>query len=246
MTKTRAKSTTKGAAKKAFAKKPAARKTGQAGKKPALKKAEASKGKAPGAKKPAKGAVKMANAAQSKMLFKQGDLVVHENGKVSRITKSPYARKTVITVDAVERRGTVDHGDAKAIPAAKFVRPAKAGEKATRPAAVKTKAASSTGKAKGQTEAASDSKEKAKAKAFEPKGKKEASAGDKKTGRKPSVAAAMRELFAERGLEATYAQAETAAKAAKPDTKFSRSHWAWYRAQHKKKGAAPSPPKARA
>ena len=84
----------------------------------------------------------------------------------------------------------------------------------------------------------------------EREGKKETPAAKgaakgEKTAR-PSVAAAMRRLFAERGLDATYAQAEAAARAAKPDTKFGKSHWSWYRAQHKKKGAAPASRKAQA
>ena len=68
---------------------------------------------------------KKAKAAQGMMLFKQDDLVVHESGKIYKVVKPPYARKTIITVDAVEQRGGKIFGSAKAIPASKFVRPAK-------------------------------------------------------------------------------------------------------------------------
>jgi hypothetical protein len=203
------KASTKRVSSKSAAKNPTTKKTRQTGNKPALKKEKASKAKVPGTKKPAAAIVKKAKPAQAKMLFKQGDLVVHENGTIFKVVKPPYAKKTVITIDAVEQRGGKNLGESLAIPVSKFVRLAKAGEQSATPTPTK-----------------------------KPTAKKSPVKNQDANGKKPTVASAMRALFAEHGLEATYAQAETAARQAKPDTKFAKSHWAWYRAQHKKTVAA--------
>jgi len=174
------------------------------------------------------GAATPAAPAGAKMLFRRGNLVAHASGATYRVVRPPYTVKSVITVDAVEVRDGADRGLPRAIPTEKFVGPAgAAGEKKD----VKTEGSAGTAgeKKTGEKEAPAA---------------KGAAKGEKTA--KPSVAAAMRKLFAERGLEATYAQAEAAARAAKPDTKFGKSHWAWYRAQHKKKGAAPASRKAQA
>jgi len=165
--------------------------------------------------------------AGAKALFRRGDLVAHGDGGTYRVTRPPYTLRSVITVDAVEVRDGADRGQPRAIPVEKFTGPAGA---AAEKGAAKTEGAAGTAREK-------------KAGEKETPASKGAAKGEKAA--KPSVAAAMRRLFAERGLEATYAQAEAAAREAKPDSKFSPAHFAWYKAQHKK-GAAPASRKAQA
>jgi hypothetical protein len=193
---------------------------------PAASQAEKTSGKSAGSQPKGEAATPAAPAG-AKALFRRGDLVAHGDGGTYRVTRPPYTLRSVITVDAVEVRDGADRGQPRAIPVEKFAGPAGA---AAEKKDVKTEGSAGTAAERkaGKTETPAS---------------KGAAKGEKTA--KPSVAAAMRRLFAERGLEATYAQAEAAARAAKPDTRFSRAHFAWYRAQHKK-SVAPGQRKAQA
>ena len=79
------------------------------------------------------------------------------------------------------------------------------------------------------------SKAKSKSKSSSPKRKKSTK---KKTYKQGSLKEAIYKLFDRKGVtKVTYKEVENLAKRVKPDTKFNKAHFAWYRGDYKKSKA---------
>jgi hypothetical protein len=112
-------------------------------------------------------------------------------------------------------------------------------KKAAKSAATKTKNQRQATKAvKDKRKAAAGSSSKPKGKTNVTAKKPKEAKGVAKKQKKATVAAAVRALFEERGLDGvTFDDALKAARKALPSSRFAKSHYAWYRSKFKKAAA---------